>query len=96
MEVLSDNKTHDVPRLLALALALLSRSLSHYGMRTGELTGVTGGDAWSTRRSHSTPQHFTRLHLLDSTCLITSANALAEMVMRPPSDTYSVGVMAEG
>ena len=51
----------------------------------GTTTGSTGGTVWS----HSIPQHLTLLHLLPSICFITSARALAQMVIRPPSAMYS-------
>ena len=51
----------------------------------GTTTGSTGG----TVRSHSTPQHFTFEHREPSICFITSARALAQMVIRPPSAMYS-------
>ena len=51
----------------------------------GTTTGSTGG----TVRSHSTPQHFTLLHREPSICFITSASALAQMVINPPNAMYS-------
>ena len=51
----------------------------------GTESGSTGG----TVRSHSTPQHFTLLHREPSICFITSASALAQMVINPPNAMYS-------
>ena len=51
----------------------------------GTTTGSTGG----TVRSHSIPQHLTFEQREPSICFITSARALAQMVIKPPSAMYS-------